>query len=254
MPEWLFDTQILASFLTLALLEIILGIDNVIFLSIVSSKLPKEQQAKARYIGLLLALGMRVVLLMGVAWLAKLTVTAFAVGSHEVSWRDIILGLGGLFLLYKGTAEIHHTVAGDDHARGNGTKAATFAGVIMQIIVLDAVFSLDSVITAVGMTDNIPVMIAAIVLAIFVMIFAAEPVSAFIQKHMPIKMLALSFLLLVGVALMADALHHHIPRGYLYFAIAFSMGVEALTLLAQSRQAKKRKAGVPGNHNPGHQE
>lgn len=245
MLEWMFDTQILASFLTLALLEIILGIDNVIFLSIISSKLPKAQQARARYIGLVLALGMRVVLLMGVAWLTKLTMTAFMIGDHAVSWRDIILGLGGLFLLYKGTMEIHHTVQGDDHHEEGAKKTATFASVIMQIMVLDMVFSLDSVITAVGMTDHVPVMIAAIVLAIIIMMFASEPVSAFIQKHLPIKMLALSFLLLVGVALMADAMHHHIPRGYLYFAIAFSMGVEGLTLLAHSRQEKKRakKAG-----------
>lgn len=245
MPEWIFDTQILASFLTLALLEIILGIDNVIFLSIISSKLPKAQQAKARYIGLMLALGMRVLLLMGVAWLTKLTMTAFMIGDHAVSWRDIILGLGGLFLLYKGTMEIHHTVQGDEHGEEGGRKTATFASVIMQIVVLDAVFSLDSVITAVGMTDHIPVMIAAIVLAIIIMMFASEPVSAFIQKHLPIKMLALSFLLLVGVALMADAMHHHIPRGYLYFAIAFSMAVEGLTLLAHSRHEKKKakKAG-----------
>lgn len=245
MLEWMFDTQILASFLTLALLEIILGIDNVIFLSIISSKLPKAQQAKARYIGLVLALVMRVVLLMGVAWLTKLTMTAFMIGDHAVSWRDIILGLGGLFLLYKGTMEIHHTVQGDEHGAEGGKKTATFANVIMQIMVLDMVFSLDSVITAVGMTDHVPVMIAAIIVAIIIMMFASEPVSAFIQKHMPIKMLALSFLLLVGVALMADAMHHHIPRGYLYFAIAFSMGVEGLTLLAHSRQEKKRakKAG-----------
>jgi predicted tellurium resistance membrane protein TerC len=246
MFEWMFDTQILASFLTLALLEIILGIDNVIFLSIISSKLPKEQQAKARYIGLALALGMRVVLLLGIAWLSKLTMTAFMIGDHAVSWRDIILGLGGLFLLYKGTMEIHHTVQGDEHHVAGGKKAATFANVIMQIVILDAVFSLDSVITAVGMTDHVPVMIAAIIVAIIIMMFASEPVSAFIQKHMPIKMLALSFLLLVGVALMADAMHHHIPRGYLYFAIAFSMGVESLTLLAHSRQAKRKakKAGL----------
>jgi predicted tellurium resistance membrane protein TerC len=239
MLESLMTTEVLASFLTLAVLEIILGIDNVIFLSIISSKLPKAQQAKARMIGLGLALFMRVALLMSVAWLTKLTMTAFMVGDHAVSWRDIVLGAGGLFLLYKGTAEIHHTVQGEEHDEHGTKKKVTFASVIMQIVVLDAVFSLDSVITAVGMTDHIPVMIAAIVVAIIIMMFASEPVSAFIQKHMPIKMLALSFLLLVGVALCADALHHHIPRGYLYFAIAFSMGVEGLTLLAQSREAKR---------------
>ncbi|MCC6598570.1 MAG: TerC family protein [Alphaproteobacteria bacterium] len=241
MFDWIFDTQVLASFLTLALLEIILGIDNVIFLSIISSKLPVEKQARARYIGLALALIMRVLLLLGVAWLTKLTMTAFSIGAHDVAWRDIILGAGGMFLLYKGTAEIHHTVQGDEHEEST-KKTASFASVIMQIVILDVVFSLDSVITAVGMTDDVPVMIAAIMVAIAIMMFASEPVSAFIEKNLPIKMLALSFLLLVGVALMADALHHHIPRGYLYFAIAFSMGVEALTLLAQARRkAKKAK-------------
>lgn len=239
MIEWLSSPEIWASFLTLALLEIILGIDNVIFLSIVSSRLPKEQQAKARFIGLALALIMRIVLLMGIAWIAGLTAMAFAIGGHEVSWRDIILGLGGLFLLYKGTLEIHHTVEGDEHEQAGLKKTVTFGAVIGQIVVLDAVFSLDSVITAVGMTDHVPVMVAAVTVAIIIMMVASEPVSKFIQEHMPIKMLALSFLLLVGVALVADALHFHIPRGYLYFAIAFSMGVEFLTLLAQKRQKKK---------------
>ncbi len=233
--DLLLQPEIWISFATLAVLEIILGIDNVIFLSIVSSKLPKEQQRKARMIGLALALVMRVVMLMGIAWLAGLTAAAFNIGDHTVSWRDIILGLGGLFLLYKGTVEIHHTV--DGHSDKSGpVKAASFASVIGMIIVLDLVFSLDSVITAIGLTDHIPVMIAAIVLAIVVMMIAAEPASAFIEKHLSIKMLALSFLLLVGMALVADALHFHIPRGYLYFAIAFSLAVEALTILAQSKR------------------
>lgn len=237
--DWIFDVNIWMSFLTLALLEIILGIDNVIFLSIISSKLPAHQQRKARTIGLALALIMRIVLLLGIAWIAHMTALAFHVGDHAVSWRDIVLGLGGLFLLYKGTHEIHNTVEGDAHETGM-KKAVTFASVIMQIVIIDAVFSLDSVITAVGMTDHVPVMIAAVVVAIIIMMVAAEPIAAFIQKHMPIKMLALSFLLLVGVALIADALHFHIPRGYLYFAIAFSMGVEALTLLAQNKAEKKK--------------
>ena len=241
--ELLFDTTIWASFLTLTLLEVILGIDNVIFLSIISSRLPAAQQKKARFIGLTLALLMRVVMLMGIAWIAGLTIVAFNIGTHAVSWRDIILGLGGLFLLYKGTHEIHNTVEGDEHGPGNMKKTATFASVIGQIVVIDAVFSLDSVITAVGMTDHIPVMVAAVVVAIIVMMVASEPVSKFIQAHMPIKMLALSFLLLVGVALIADAAHFHIPRGYLYFAIAFSMGVEFLTLLAQNNAKKKKKKG-----------
>lgn len=239
--ELLFDTTVWASFLTLTLLEIILGIDNVIFLSIISSKLPAAEQKKARFIGLTLALLMRVVMLMGIAWIAGLTLVAFNIGEHAVSWRDIVLGLGGLFLLYKGTHEIHNTVEGDEHGTDGIKKTATFASVIGQIVVIDAVFSLDSVITAVGMTDHIPVMVASVFVAIIIMMVASEPVSAFIQAHMPIKMLALSFLLLVGVALIADAAHFHIPRGYLYFAIAFSMGVEFLTLLAQKNSEKKKK-------------
>ncbi len=241
MMEFLLDPAIWASFLTLALLEIILGIDNVIFLSVISQKLPKEQQAKARFIGLALALVMRIALLFSITWIVGLTAAAFNVGEHVVSWRDIILGLGGLFLLYKGTHEIHNTIE-DEHNELANKKRASFFSVIMQIIVLDAVFSLDSVITAVGMTDNLPVMIAAVTVAIIIMLVASEPTSRFIEKHPTVKMLALSFLLLVGVALIADAMHFHIPRGYLYFAIAFSMGVEVLNLLAaKSKQKKKLK-------------
>lgn len=243
--DWIFDGNLWMSFLTLCVLEIILGIDNIIFLSIVSSKLPHALQRRARMIGLTLALLMRIVMLAFIAWIAGMTATAFSISDHDVSWRDIILMLGGLFLLYKGTVEIHHTVEGHDSAPGAVKKTASFASVIGQIIVLDLVFSLDSVITAVGLTDELPIMIAAIVVAILVMMFAAEPVSAFIQKHLSIKMLALSFLLLVGVALVADALHFHIPRGYLYFAIAFSMGVETLTLLA-NRKKKKAHENISG--------
>ncbi|MEC8664562.1 MAG: TerC family protein [Pseudomonadota bacterium] len=225
-----------ASFLTLTLLEIILGIDNVIFLSIVSGYLPKDQQAKARRIGLIMALVMRIGLLASIAWIMSLTKPIFAVWDHEVSWRDIILLIGGLFLLFKGTDEIHHEIEGDDHEDGGKKKVHTFFGVIAQIAVLDMVFSLDSVITAVGMSDHLPVMIAAVCVAIGVMMVAAEPTAAFIEKHPTIKMLALSFLLLVGVALIADALHFHIPRGYLYFAIAFSIGVEVLNMLVRNRR------------------
>lgn len=242
MTDWILDGQIWASFLTLCVLEIILGIDNIIFLSIVSSKLPERLQSKARFIGLALALLMRVVMLAMIAWIAGMTATAFSLGDHAVSWRDIILMTGGLFLLYKGTVEIHHTV--EDHDGGPVIKkTASFASVIGQIVVLDLVFSLDSVITAVGMTDNLPVMVAAVVVAIVVMMVASEPVSAFVQRHLSIKMLALSFLMLVGVALVADAAHFHIPRGYLYFAIAFSLGVECLTLLANRNRTRKASKG-----------
>lgn len=238
--DFLLDPTILMSFLTLAILEIILGIDNVIFLSIISQKLPASQQAKARFIGLALALIMRVGLLFSIAWIVGLTAEIFTVFGHAVSWRDVILGFGGLFLLFKGTTEIHNTIEGE-HAHGEGKKKASFASVIMQIVVLDAVFSLDSVITAVGMTEHLSVMIAAVVVAIIIMMFASEPTSRFIEKHQSVKMLALSFLLLVGVALVADAMHFHIPRGYLYFAIAFSLGVETLNLLAMQGLKKRKK-------------
>ena len=241
MFEWVTDGHIWMSLLTLSLLEIILGIDNVIFLSIISSKLPPEQQKRARFIGLTLALLMRVVMLCGIAWIVGLKATLFSIGGHEVSWRDIILGVGGLFLLYKGTHEIHNSVEGDhEELHGAPKKYAAFGAVIMQIVVIDLVFSLDSVITAVGMTENLYVMVASVSIAIFLMMVASEPTSAFVQKHPTVKMLALSFLILVGVALLADAAHFHIPRGYLYFAIAFSMGVEALNLIAAGNRKKKK--------------
>ncbi|MBK5910548.1 hypothetical protein CCR85_03460 [Rhodothalassium salexigens] len=231
------DPQVWASFATLALLEIILGIDNLIFLSVITSRLPEHRQARARLIGLLGALVMRIGLLLGIAWIMSLQEPFMSVLGQSVSWRDLILMGGGLFLLYKGTTEIHATVEGeDDH--GNATKAASigFAAAIAQIMALDMVFSLDSVITAVGMVDHIEVMIAAVTAAIGVMIFAADPVADFIQRHPTTKMLALSFLLLIGVALVADGLHFHIPRGYLYFAVGFSALVEALNLTARKRR------------------
>jgi predicted tellurium resistance membrane protein TerC len=242
MFEWITDPTIWASFFTLTILEIVLGIDNIIFLSIVSSRLPKAQQPMARMIGLTLALVLRVLMLLCIAWIIGLTTPIFALGDHEVSWRDIILGLGGLFLLVKGTSEIHHTVEGSEDTHTSGKKSASFMSVISMIILLDLVFSLDSVITAVGMAEHIPVMVAAIVIAIIIMLLAAESVSAFIQKHLSIKMLALSFLLLIGVALVADALHFHIPRGYLYFAIAFSLGVEFLNILAEKNHKRMQAA------------
>ncbi len=241
MFDWMTDPNIWASLLTLTLLEIILGIDNVIFLSIISGYLPKEQQPRARQIGLIMALAMRVALLGSITWIISLTNPIFSVFGHEVSWRDIILGAGGLFLIYKGTDEIHHEVEHDDAEReGTSQKVHTFMGVIVQIAILDMVFSLDSVITAVGMADHLPVMIAAVVIAIIIMMVAAEPTAAFIERHPTIKMLALSFLLLVGASLVADALHFHIPRGYLYFAIAFSMSVEILNMIVRK---KKKTAG-----------
>lgn len=229
-----------ASLLTLTVLEIVLGIDNIIFISIIAAKLPANQQAKARNIGLMLAMIMRIVLLILIFWIAHLTAPLFTVLENEISWRDIILIGGGLFLLVKGTMEIHHTVEGDEGEKTTSLKQVTFGAVLAQIAVLDIVFSLDSVITAVGMADERAVMIAAVVIAIGVMMFAAKPVSEFVNAHPTVKMLALSFLLLVGMALIADGLDYHIPRGYLYFAVAFSLGVECLNLWSKKNREKSK--------------
>lgn len=241
MTQMLLSPAIWLSFATLALLEVVLGIDNIIFLSIITGKLPKHQQPMARRIGLIMALLMRIILLSMVAWIATLTNPVFSVGDHGVSWRDMIMLGGGLFLLYKGTGEIHHTMEGDEEGHSS-VKKASFVWIIAQIAILDLVFSLDSVITAVGMSDHLEVMIAAVVFSIGVMLLAAEPISKFVADHPTIKMLALSFILLVGMVLIADGLHLHIPKGYLYFAIAFSLGVETLNLLAAKRRQRKLDA------------
>ena len=237
MLEFLADPQVWMSLLTLTALEIVLGIDNLIFLSIVSGRLPLHQQRLARQIGLALALLGRLALLFSLTWIIGLTAPVFSIGEHGVSWRDLVLLVGGLFLIVKGTMETHHMLEGHEQEAGIGTL--TFGVAVVQIIILDIVFALDSIITAVGMTDLLPVMVIAVVIAMIVMLVAANPVGDFVNNHPTVKMLALSFLLLVGVALVADGLHFHIPRGYLYFAIAFSALVEALNLLA-SRARKKR--------------
>lgn len=237
MFDFLTDPQVWTGFITLSILEIVLGIDNLIFLSIVSERLPAAERPRARRIGLALALLMRIGLLAGLSWIIGLTAPILTVADFTLSWRDVVLGGGGMFLIYKGTQEIHGMVEGkESHGMVSGAAAVSFASVIAQIVVLDLVFSLDSVITAVGMVNDLPVMIAAVVVAIVVMLFAAEPVAAFINRHPTVKMLALAFLLLVGVALVADGAHFHIPRGYLYFAIAFSLGVESLNLIAAKRR------------------
>lgn len=247
MIDILTSPELLASLATLTILEIVLGIDNIIFISIVASKLPPEQQNKARVIGLGLALVMRLVLLSMIVWIARLTTPLFEVFGQEISWRDIILIVGGLFLMVKGTLEIHHTVEGHDGSKAS-LKTVTFGAVLSQIVVLDIVFSLDSVITAIGMADDLRVMIAAVVIAMAVMLFAARPVSEFVNAHPTVKMLALSFLLLVGMALVADGLEYHIPRGYLYFAVAFSLGVECLNLWVRKRSAAKAETQAGGGH------
>ncbi|CAN5705819.1 TerC family protein [soil metagenome] len=227
--EWLADPQIWIAFLTLTLLELVLGIDNIVFISILAGKLPPEQQAKARYIGLALALVMRVILLFSLSWVIGLTAPLFTVFGQEISGRDLVLLIGGLFLLAKSTHEIHGSLEGEESHKS--TKIyPSFVGVLTQIMLLDIVFSLDSVITAVGMVDNLWVMIAAVVISIGFMMAFAGTISEFVQKHPTIKMLALSFLILIGVMLIAEGLDQHIPKGYIYFAMAFSVLVEILNL------------------------
>lgn len=236
--DLLTDPTVWASFLTLTLMEIVLGIDNVIFVSIVANRLPEHQRAMGRTVGLAGALVMRIGLLFAITWLIGLTAIAFTVLGQEVSWRDMILIAGGLFLLTKATLEIHKAVEGDEEDKGPGNIAGAGLGlVIAQIMALDMVFSVDSILTAIGMVDHVEVMIAAVIVSIAVMMAAAAPIADFIHKHPTSKMLALSFLMLIGVALVADGLHFHIPRGYLYAAIGFSVLVEALNQLARRNRA-----------------
>jgi predicted tellurium resistance membrane protein TerC len=242
MLDYITDPQNWAAFATLAVLEVVLGIDNLVFLAITTNRLPVGQQALARRLGLTMALLLRVGLLFALTWMAALTEPLLTVRGFDVSGRDLVLGIGGLYLFYKGVMEINDTMEGaESHVTAS---RGSLLVVIAQIMVLDLVFSLDSIVTAVGMTNNLPVMVAAIMVAIFVMMFAAGAVSGFINEHPSIKMLALAFLILVGTALVADAVHFHIPRGYLYFAIAFSIGVEALNLIRREK-AKRRGAAEP---------
>ena len=236
--EGLFTTENLLALLTLTVLEIVLGVDNVIFISILAGKLPPEQQARARQLGLGLALVMRIVLLLSISWIANLTAPLFTVFGFGLSGRDLILLLGGLFLLYKATTEIHDKLEGEEGHGGAGVRA-TFGAVIIQILLLDIVFSLDSVITAVGMADALWVMITAVVVAVGVMLFSAGAISDFVNRHPTVKMLALSFLLLIGVTLVVEGLHFHIPKGYIYFAMGFSVLVEALNLRVAGKSKKE---------------
>ncbi len=227
--EFLADPQIWIAFLTLSVLELVLGIDNIIFISILAGKLPPEQQSKARFIGLSLALGMRVILLFSLTWIMGLVEPLFSIFGQSFSGRDLILLIGGMFLIGKSTHEIHGSLEGEE---GHATKKvyASFTSVIIQITILDMVFSLDSVITAIGMVDNIWVMIAAVVVSIIAMMLFANPIGNFVGKHPTIKMLALAFLLLIGFTLVAEGFGQHIPKGYIYGAMAFSVFVELLNM------------------------
>jgi predicted tellurium resistance membrane protein TerC len=235
--EWLLDPHAWLALATLTLLEIVLGVDNIIFISILCGRLPEHQRAKARTIGLALAMLMRIGLLFSLAWMMTLTEPLFSLFGKEISGRDLILIGGGLFLLWKSVHEIHNSLEGTDDATAPPVVAATFGAVLVQIAVIDIVFSLDSVITAVGMVDNVTLMVIAIVLAVGVMLVAAGPISEFVDRHPTIKMLALSFLILVGVALIGEGWDLHIPKGYIYFAMAFAVGVEMLNLKIRARMA-----------------
>ena len=230
------DPSLWIGFLTLTLLEVVLGIDNVVFISILAGKLPAHQQEKARKLGLTLALVTRILLLLGISWIVGLTKPLFEIMGHPVSGKDLILGIGGLFLIAKATHEIHDKLEGEE-GHASARVAPRFASVIIQILLLDVVFSLDSVITAVGMVNKIPVMIAAVVIAVGFMLLFSGHISGFINKHPTLKMLALSFLILIGVMLVAESFHREIPKGYIYFAMAFSVGVEILNINLRKKVA-----------------
>jgi predicted tellurium resistance membrane protein TerC len=236
--DWLTDPNTWIALLTLTALEIVLGIDNIVFLSVLTGKLPKEQQARARTIGLGLALGMRIALLLTISWVIGLTAPLFTLVGMEFSGRDLILLGGGLFLLAKATTEIHESLEGGTGGHGPGGPAkAAFGAVLVQIVLIDAVFSLDSIITAVGLSDQIGVMITAVVIAIGVMLIAAGPLAEFVERHPTVKMLALAFLLLIGFSLVAEGLDFHVEKGYIYVAMGFSVFVEFLNLRLRGSHA-----------------
>ena len=227
--EWLSSPETWIALLTLTVLEVVLGIDNIIFISILAGKLPGDQQQKARQIGLLAAMGMRILLLFSIAWIVRLTAPLFTVAAHEISGRDLILMGGGLFLLAKATLEIHERLEGEE-GHSSARVAPSLSAVIVQIMLLDIVFSLDSVITAVGMADELSIMVAAVVISVAIMMVSAKPISDFVSRHPTVKVLALSFLLLIGLSLVGEGLEMHIPKGYIYFAMGFSVFVEMINL------------------------
>ncbi len=250
--DWIADPQAWIAFVTLLALEIVLGIDNVIFISILAGKLPPSQQAKARYVGLGLAMFIRIGLLFSLSWVIRLTAPLFSINEHEISGRDLILIIGGLFLLTKATREIHQKLEGEE-GHSSGRVKPSFSNVIIQILLLDIVFSLDSVITAVGMVDNISIMISAVVIAVVFMMAFAGPISNFVERHPTFKMLALSFLLLIGFTLIAEGFGNHISKGYIYFAMGFSLFVEMLNLRLRKATVEPVKLHEPYINEPKHQ-
>ncbi|WP_145008193.1 TerC family protein [Pseudomonas psychrotolerans] len=241
--EWLTNPEIWVAFFTLTALEIVLGIDNIIMISILVSRMPKHMQARTRFFGLALAMVTRILLLLSITWVMRLTADLFFVFGQGISGRDLILFFGGLFLLWKSSAEIYHGLEGEEEQDEDAPakKGSGFIGTIIQIAIIDIVFSLDSVITAVGMVSHVPVMVAAIIVAVLVMMLAAGAISNFIDKHPSLKMLALSFLIVVGTVLIAEAFEVHVPKGYVYFAMAFSLAVEAINIRLRGK-AKAREA------------
>jgi predicted tellurium resistance membrane protein TerC len=252
--EWLTDTNAWLALVTLTTLEIVLGIDNVIFISILAGQLPRDQQDRARFLGLAVAMVARIGLLMSIAWVMRLTPPLFTVFSEDISGRDLILIGGGLFLLAKSTHEIHNRLEGEEGGHGERRIHASFASVIAQILLLDIVFSLDSVITAIGMAEDIWIMVTAVIIAVLFMMAFSGAVNTFVQQHPTVKMLALSFLLLIGVSLIAEGLDQHIPKGYIYFAMAFSVFVEMLNLRSRRKgepvHLRERFAGAAASVGP----
>ena len=242
LTDWLTDPHVWASFIALSAMEVVLGIDNVVFISLMIARLPAPQRLMARRIGLSLALLFRAAMLGGIAWFIHLTQPLFTLFGNAFSWRDLILIAGGLFLLVKATREIHQDIEGEEEESSTKVIADTMVSAILQIALIDIIFSINSIITAVGMADHVEVMIAAVAVAILVMYFAAEPVAAFIERHPTTKMLALAFLLLIGAALIADGFAFHIPRAYIYFAMAFAAAVEAFNVVALRRRRRKARA------------
>ena len=249
--DWISSPEAWIALLTLTILEIVLGIDNIVFVAILADRVKAESRARARQLGLALAVGTRLLLLVSIVWIMRLTEPLFSVLGRDLSGRDLILIVGGVFLLFKSTREIHDKLEGDDDGRDTGEKEASFWGVIFQIALLDVVFSLDSVITAVGVADHLSVMVIAVLVSGVFMIVAAGAVGEFVSRHPTVKMLALSFLILIGMSLVAEGWHQHIPKGYIYFAMGFSIFVEMLNLRVKSKRAPVHLRGPVLPDNPG---